>query len=294
MKHKPHFRLSLLAVAFFALGATAPAHAFTIDALEDVPYTDIWAEDPAPQGSGWGVNFAQSEDFIYATFFVYDSNGAPKWYAGELNKSTSSGLSYVGNLYQVASAPAPNMFSPSNTQVNRVGAARFTPKTPTKGALFVQLDGSAALEKDIQRLTLTEPTIGTDGAYASFASRITYSLSTDGTHSSYSRMSLQLPLSFKHTGDNLTLGFEYPKGSDCTISGTTSVEGSFYVLKNAAYRCTSSGAVSRNTTADLYLRFNKKRGLEGYWLSEEMTGNTRSVQEFRFSATSQPQNYTPR
>jgi hypothetical protein len=45
--------------------------------------TDIWFN---PAESGWGVNFAQSDDFIFATFFIYGTSGAPVWYTAHLRR----------------------------------------------------------------------------------------------------------------------------------------------------------------------------------------------------------------
>lgn len=44
--------------------------------------TDIWWN---PSESGWGVNFAQNGNFIFATFFIYGPpNNAPTWVTGQL------------------------------------------------------------------------------------------------------------------------------------------------------------------------------------------------------------------
>src|ERR1700740_3776554 len=60
-------------------------------------YTDIWWAGQAE--AGWGVNLVQSQDFIFATFFVQGPAPAtaPVWYTGNL---TRSGNVFTGPLYQ--------------------------------------------------------------------------------------------------------------------------------------------------------------------------------------------------
>ncbi len=59
-----------------SLAAVPPAAAAT-------DYTDIWWNAAE---SGWGVNFVQSDQFMFATFFVFGQGGTPTWYTGQLNR----------------------------------------------------------------------------------------------------------------------------------------------------------------------------------------------------------------
>ena len=42
-------------------------------------YQDLWWAAPAGAESGWGVNFTQQGDTIFATWFTYDTDGSPLW-----------------------------------------------------------------------------------------------------------------------------------------------------------------------------------------------------------------------
>ncbi|MCL2308901.1 MAG: hypothetical protein FWC42_01305 [Proteobacteria bacterium] len=66
-----------------------------------------------------------------------------------------------------------------------------------------------------------------------------------------------------------------------------SVDGPYYTIKNAVYQCTKGGAVSRNTSADVYLRFNKTGGMEGFWISKTDEAHSKYRDEVHFSATYQ-------
>ena len=54
-------------------------------------YTDLWWN---ANESGWGVNFSHQGDFIFATWFTYDTAGKPWWLVAELSKK--SGGVYTG------------------------------------------------------------------------------------------------------------------------------------------------------------------------------------------------------
>ena len=77
----------LLLAAFLA---TAAMRAIAAD------YTDIWYNPAEP---GWGVNLVQSDNFLFATFFIYAQNGSPTWYTAQL---TWDGSKFTGGLYATA------------------------------------------------------------------------------------------------------------------------------------------------------------------------------------------------
>ena len=73
------FRHRLSAVAaslLLAAFSVCPAFAANYD------YTDNWY---VPAESGWGVNLTQTDNFIFATFFIYDADKKPTWYTAHLD-----------------------------------------------------------------------------------------------------------------------------------------------------------------------------------------------------------------
>ncbi|MCL2296841.1 MAG: hypothetical protein FWC38_10105 [Proteobacteria bacterium] len=306
---------SLFVAASLALGAIAPAYSQSPigpSPLSRLSITGIWAEDPTPQGSSWGVNFAQSGDFIFATLYVYGEDGKPTWYTGELQHAYTFGSNcgfgssenaYSGPLYRTAGGSATNMFTPSGATTTEAGKVTLLLSTPTTGQLCVQI-GDTLLTKNIKRLTLTAPTFGATGHYLSTGTIMVlpHPLSPSYLLKDMPPFSLGVPpegvpttgegvlrLTFEDVGAS-TGNIDTLYGGVCMISGKPSVEGSFYVIKNAGYSCIKGGVVSRNTTADVYLRFNKNGGMEGYWVSkaDEAHGGYRDEASFSAIYTSPP------
>ena len=83
-------------------------------------YQDLWWAAPAGAESGWGVNFTQQGDTIFATWFTYDTDGSPLWLSATANRS-SAGV-FTGTLYRTT-GPAFNAlpFSPSQVVATPVG-----------------------------------------------------------------------------------------------------------------------------------------------------------------------------
>jgi len=83
-------------------------------------YQECTRAAPAGAESGWGVNFTQQGDTIFATWFTYDTDGSPLWLSATANKS-SAGV-FTGTLYRTT-GPAFNAlpFSPSQVVATPVG-----------------------------------------------------------------------------------------------------------------------------------------------------------------------------
>src|SRR5262245_33809818 len=89
-------------------------------------YTDIWWAVGGTE-SGWGVNRIQSQDFIFATFFVYGPAPAktPIWYAGNMTRQSNG--SFSGGLYQTTGTGIGAVWNPADNSATQVGTATFTP-----------------------------------------------------------------------------------------------------------------------------------------------------------------------
>ena len=75
--------------------------------------------------SGWGINFTQQGNTIFATWFTYDFDGAPLWL---VVTATNSALGvYTGTLYRTT-GPAFNAdpFQSSSVSEAPVGTATLT------------------------------------------------------------------------------------------------------------------------------------------------------------------------
>jgi hypothetical protein len=136
--------------SFTGLGVTSPwgriAEAFTDGSqkLEGNGWrTGMWF---APDESGWGVNIIEQGDTIFATLFVYDAQGRPRWYvASQLGQSgnTAEGTAInSGALYEATGpsfgAPA---FDPSAVFRRQVGTMSFQVRSPGSALLTYAIDG---------------------------------------------------------------------------------------------------------------------------------------------------------
>jgi uncharacterized delta-60 repeat protein len=93
-------------------------------------FEGLWWNSPAGTESGWGINFAQQGDVIFATWFTYDPAGKPWWLSATLNKVGSDPDTYAGPLVE--------------TRGPAFGAAPFDPNLVTRtvvGSATVTFDG---------------------------------------------------------------------------------------------------------------------------------------------------------
>ena len=150
-------RRLLAAVAAIALALAAGpvrATAYSTD------YSDLWWN---PAESGWGIQFVQQANVIFATMFVYDAQGNPTWYTATLDPA--GGPLWRGDLYVTRGSWFGGSFDAGNTGYRRVGRMNASFATPTSAALAYDVDG-VNVAKAIQRQTLRKENFS--GTYAGF------------------------------------------------------------------------------------------------------------------------------
>ncbi len=130
---------SLRLLAFVVAIAALPARAST-------DYTDIWWAAGGTE-SGWGVNFAQQQNSIFATFYIFGPSGTPVWYTALLTRTsgdTFSGSVYVstGTWFGAAWTPPP--------AATAVGTAEFSALTAYRGTFTYRID-TVPVAKTIER-----------------------------------------------------------------------------------------------------------------------------------------------
>lgn len=128
----------------FALGVAVvrPAAAAT-------DYTDIWW---IPAESGWGVNLVQSDQFMFATFFIYGTTKQPTWVTANLVRNDAG--AFTGSVYLTSGTYFGAPWNPADVTVTPVGTATFTPTSPADGTLTYSING-VNVSKSITRQTLT-------------------------------------------------------------------------------------------------------------------------------------------
>ncbi len=84
----------------------------------------LWWAAPAGLESGWGVNFSQQGNIIFATWFTYNFDGSPLWLSATAD-NTAPGV-YTGALYQTMGPPFEAAFPPGSVSEAPIGTATFS------------------------------------------------------------------------------------------------------------------------------------------------------------------------
>ena len=75
----------------------------SLSANAAINYQDMWWN---PNESGWGVNVAQQNNTMFATWFIYGANNQPLWLVmSNAQRSGSAGNTFTGDLFQTTGTP---------------------------------------------------------------------------------------------------------------------------------------------------------------------------------------------
>src|SRR5512143_3190288 len=84
-------------------------------------YQDLWWTAGEP---GWGVNFAQQGDAIFATWYTYNADHTPLWLSALVRRQGTSNV-YTGAMSE-SSGSRFDAFDPAQVSANPVGTATLT------------------------------------------------------------------------------------------------------------------------------------------------------------------------
>lgn len=245
-------RLASAGLALVLLVLTSGARA------QDSDYTDIWWAVGASE-AGWGVNFAQNETAIFATFFVYDTDKSATWYGGTMYRLANG--SYSGAL-SAATGPyfgAPT-FDPAQVVIVPVGTLSFTPTNPRRGQLVYTV-GTVTVTKTIERQTLVS--IPVAGVYLGAIAGEVTGCTNSSQNSTFIR-TMQFIVTQSGSPGNVRLDFENTTNFAlvCRMDGAAVQVGRVLAMPTTAYACTGGF----NATADVSeLRRTANGGIEARW-----------------------------
>jgi len=259
------FAVLTLAASAFAL----PAFAAPYD------YTDNWYAGPTE--AGWGVNFTQTDNFIFATLFIYgpeQPRGQPTWYTAQLTWDGQS--QFVGGLYRTEGTYFNSPWNPANSTTTQVGVASFTPSAQNHytGTFSYTVNGVGTVTKSVTRLTLTPILLAGNyvGGQSGTYSGCTLNASNRDYHDFFTSQITQ-------NGTSITMQFVYSSGQNpltCTLSGTVIQNGSTYRIPTAQYTC-SDGLNTTATVGDLRAT---PLGFEGQFVAASVGGGCRESARF--------------
>lgn len=263
------FRRGLaVVVAMLALAA------FSIRPAVGAPYdyTDNWYVGPSE--AGWGVNFTQTDNFIFATLFIYGPGGQPTWYTAQMTWDGQS--QFVGGLYATTGTYFANQWNPANSSNVQVGVASFTPSTQNnyQGTFSYTVNGVGTFTKAVTRLTLTP--IFLAGNYVGGQSGSYSNCNVNASNRTYQDF---FTSEITQSGTTVTMTFVYSGGQNpltCTLSGTVIQNGSIDRIPNASYHC-SDGLETTATVTDLRAT---PLGFEGQFTAASVGGGCRETARF--------------
>ena len=133
------------AVCFLAIATPSWVNATSFSTNQ----SDLWWN---PAESGWGIQFVQEADVIFATLFVYDQTRVPIWYTATLNYAGN--LTWTGALY-LTNGPwfGAGFFDPSSVGVQQVGTMTAYFPFVDSGTLSYSVNG-VVVNKSITRQLL--------------------------------------------------------------------------------------------------------------------------------------------
>ena len=229
-------------------------------AVASVDYTDIWYGAGGTE-SGWGVNFAQTGDFIFVTFFIYGPSGAPVWYTAQLSRAT--GEVFSGPVYVVKGTwfGAPTFPPVPPSDETQVGDATFTAVNSTSGRWRYRID-TITVNKNIERQTTVALKVA--DVYLGGLAGTTSGNCPAGTAGSFRNIAQFRVLQTAPAGMRIEF-----YGADttnvglllCVMSGTAAQRGKLLSVAGGTYQCASG----LNTTVDIDSIRQLDDGIEAHW-----------------------------
>ena len=225
--------------------------------LAATDFTDIWWNPAEP---GWGVNFVQADNFIFATFFIYDATNKPTWYTGELSRDSNG--QWKGPLYRSTGSYFGAPFNSTLRDIDQVGNVTFIASSESSGSLTYNVE-SASASRPIVRQTLQM--ISLSGTYSGALITDTYNCD-DGSPVRTLHRFIDASAS-QSVGGASQLSFSFAGGGTCSFNGSATQLGQLFRMDNATYTCGVGPAT-------VYELKSTAQGIEGRWTAPVTGGCT--------------------
>ncbi|HRE13199.1 MAG TPA: hypothetical protein PLD37_03280 [Usitatibacteraceae bacterium] len=227
------FALAVTIATFASLGEARADQALKPKSTTfSADLTGLWWN---PNESGWGINIVQQSEIIFATLYVYGSNGQPLWLVGPnvafSSADTSGAYLFSGPLYQTSGPFFGSSFNPSAVGATQVGtiSLRFTSYDALQLTYSV---GSTTVSKNLVPQTwrvnnLAGTYIG--GMYG-VAANCALPVLGIGTN--------LLTFTIGTSGTAVSMSLRNATGNSCNLSGTASQRGKLTNV-DGTYSCTN-------------------------------------------------------
>ena len=112
--------------------------------------------------NGWGINFTQRGNVIFAAWYTYDASGNPKWYVAS-NCNMTTGTTCAGALYQVTGPRYFGVaFNPALNVVTQVGELQLNFTGANIGTMSYTVNGqgrTVVIERQVFQVGAVQPAI---------------------------------------------------------------------------------------------------------------------------------------
>lgn len=231
--------MKLIALAFAALVSLAAPFASATPLTYNA--SDLWWD---PNESGWGLNVIHQGDTLFATLFVYGSDGQPTWYSASNLATSGDGAShdrplvFTGALVESRGPAFGPTFDPNAVTRRTVGTMTFEMLGAGTANLRYSVDG-VTVSKAVQRFSFRAMDLS--GDYAGYQSQP----AAGGAPA----VNDQVTIAIRQTGAAVTMTTVGSASGSCSYAGTLSANGQ---LANVAgsYTC-ADGRSGPFTLADV-------------------------------------------
>jgi len=210
-----------------ALGLALPASATTTASAD---FTDLWWGGTSE--NGWGLNIIHQNTLIFATLYVYNTDGTPRFFSASETRATGTN-SFSGPLYDTRGTYFGTVpYNAASFTATPVGTLTLTFSSPTAGTLQYNVGGTT-VTKSITRFAFAANNL--TGNYLG-------GLTATSTCSGQSQLTLifdTLQVSQSGNSVSMVVLFNNNAGisSRCVFSGTYSQAGSLGSV-SGTYSCT--------------------------------------------------------
>jgi len=115
-------------------------------------FQGLWWKSPPGSESGWGINFAHQDRFIFATWFTYGAERKPLWFIASAEQSAANANVFSGPVSTVTGSPFDAVpFDTSKVVETVVGLATLTFADDGSSATFAYTVNGITQSKQIVR-----------------------------------------------------------------------------------------------------------------------------------------------
>jgi hypothetical protein len=211
--------------------------------------SDLWWN---PNESGWGIQFVQRGNAIFATMFVYDPAGNPTWYVATMEwvGNTNGVLTWSGDLYATRGPWFGTVpFNPATVTPSKLGTMTWQSSGAQSGTLTYSVNAV-----NVTKSLVRQP-IRNDDYNGTYLAGIHLTVSGCANPAQNGTQNGGVSLTIVQNGQAVSLtsapagGGGGGGGRTCTYSGTYSQAGQFASVAGT-YSC-SDGDVGTFTTSEM-------------------------------------------